>query len=99
MTQPVITADQQAALKRLLHHAQGDTGQSGRVANFLLAWWNAEECGGFDLADLWRVDEAIASDMVQVFTLIASNRNYPDTLGYGAQFEHILATWRQGKKR
>lgn len=25
--------------------AEKDTGQSKRVRNFLLAWWNAEECG------------------------------------------------------
>jgi hypothetical protein len=35
-----------AALERLIQVAQGDTGQSRIVANFLLAWWNAEECGG-----------------------------------------------------
>jgi hypothetical protein len=33
----------------LLDVAERDTGQSGRVRNFLLAFWNAEECGGFDL--------------------------------------------------
>jgi hypothetical protein len=38
-----------AALDRLLAIAQADTGQSRRVANFLLAWWNAGECGGFHL--------------------------------------------------
>ena len=30
-----------AALERLIQIAQGDTGQSRIVANFLLAWWNA----------------------------------------------------------
>ena len=29
-----------------------------RVANFLLAWHNAEENGGWDLVDLWNVDAA-----------------------------------------
>jgi hypothetical protein len=42
------------------------------VANFLLAWWN--ECGGFDLTDVWAVDTAIAVDMVQ-------DTNYPHCFG------------------
>lgn len=42
-----------AAICRLVQIAKGDTGQNRGVANFLLAWWNAEECGGFDLTDLW----------------------------------------------
>ena len=89
-----MTTNQQAALERLLNIAQGDTGQSRRVADFLLAWWNAGECGSFDLTNLWGVDTAIASDMVAVFGLIASVHNYPDTLGYGKQFERVVAAWR-----
>jgi hypothetical protein len=37
--------------------------KSRRVANFLLAWHNAEENGGWAPADLWSVDSAIAEDM------------------------------------
>jgi hypothetical protein len=40
-----------------------DTGQSRRVANFLLAWHNAEENGGWDPTDLWNVDTAVAGDL------------------------------------
>ena len=85
---------QRAALERLIGIAQGDTGQSRRVAGFLLAWWNAGECGGFDLTDLWGVDTAIAEDMVTVFALVARRHNYPDTLGYARQFQAILHAWR-----
>ena len=46
-----ISEAQAAALERLIDIAQRDTGQSRRVADFLLAWWNAGECGGFDLTD------------------------------------------------
>jgi hypothetical protein len=43
---PVFDAkDALAALDRLVAIAQSDTGQSRRVANFLLAWWNAGSCG------------------------------------------------------
>lgn len=83
-----------AALDRLISVARRDTGQSRRVANFLLAWWNAGDCGGFDLTELWGVDAAIAADMVTVFAILPTCQHYPDTLGYGAQFEAIVRTWR-----
>ena len=94
MANETIAADQKAALERLIQIALGNTGQSSKVANFLLAWWNAEECGGFDLTDLWRVDTAIAADMVTVFAMVAERNHYPDTLGYGAGFEKLVASWR-----
>jgi hypothetical protein len=94
MPNEAMKPDQKAALERLIQVALGDTGQSSRVANFLLAWWNAEECGGFDLTDLWRVDTSIAADMVTVFAMVAERNNYPDTLGYGAGFEKLVASWR-----
>ncbi|WP_458363772.1 DUF7673 family protein [Brucella intermedia] len=56
------------AFERLLALAQRDTGQSRRAANFILAWWNADGLGGFDFADLFGVDSAIAADMGTVFT-------------------------------
>jgi len=89
-----ISTHQRAALERLIQIAQRDTGQSRRVANFLLAWWNAEECGGFDLTDIWQVDSAIAADIVTVFGLLADRHTYPDSLGYGVQFKQILQAWR-----
>ncbi len=46
------------ALEKLLNVAHEDSGQGRRVANFLLAWWNAEVHGGFDLTDLANVDLA-----------------------------------------
>ena len=64
------------ALERLIDIARGDTGQSRKVANFLLAWWNAEECGGFDLTEVWGVDRSIAADMLSVFALLAACRQY-----------------------
>lgn len=85
---------ERAALERLLKIGRSDTGQSRRVADFLLAWWNAGSCGGFDLTDLWAVDTAIATDMVAVVGLIARVNSYPDTLGYGEQFEALVHAWR-----
>ena len=83
-----------AALKRLVKIAQGDTGQSRRVADFLLAWWNAGSCGGFDFTNLWGVDAAISRDMIQVVALIAVRQEYPTVYGLGPDFERIVAEWR-----
>jgi hypothetical protein len=83
-----------AALSRLIRIAQGNTGQSRHVADFLLAWWNAGSCGSFDLTTLWSVDSDIAVDMMTVFALIARVHNYPDSLGYEADFKAIVRAWR-----
>ncbi|MEB0059342.1 hypothetical protein QN413_21350 [Variovorax sp. LG9.2] len=82
------------ALERLIEIAKGDSGQSRRVADFLLAWWNSGTCGAFDLSNLWAVDAAIADDMVAVVRLIASASRYPDTLGYKDDFVAIVHAWR-----
>lgn len=87
------------ALERLVAIAKSDTGQSRRVANFLLAWWNASDQGGFDLTDLWNVDRAIASDMIAVFTLLAQYRHYPDALGLELDFHQIIKQWRGPRRR
>jgi len=86
----VITSRQQAALERLIKIAEADTGQSRRTAEFLLSWWNAENCGGFDMTTLWGVDAKIAADMVMVFAFIAGCHCYPDDLGYGEEFRRIV---------
>lgn len=86
-----------AALERLLSIAERDTGQARRVAAFLLAWWNADTCGGFDLTDLWAVDTAIARDMVLVFGLVARVHSYPCAetyIAYGRRFEALVRAWR-----
>ncbi|MCK9513945.1 hypothetical protein ACFPLB_13665 [Aquamicrobium segne] len=83
-----------AAFERLLNLAQSDTGQSRRAANFLLAWWNADSLGGFDMGDLFRVDSAIAADMATVFTWLAGQgvATYPTE--YRASIEKLIEEWR-----
>jgi hypothetical protein len=88
-----------AALDRLIRIAQRDTGQSRKVATFLLAWWNANECGGFDLTELWGVDAAIAADMVAVFAILPTFQHYPDAFGYGGQFEALVRLWRPARQQ
>ena len=93
-TIPIDHDSTHAAIGRLLDIARSDTGQSRRVANFLLAWWNAPTCGGFDLTDLWGLDTVLCTDALRVFMHIATVNAYPDTLGYGPQFERLVADWR-----
>jgi hypothetical protein len=83
-----------AALNRLLAIAQSDTGQSKRVADFLLAWWNADDCGRFDFRDLWMVDKAISDDILAVLRLIALRQAYPDAYGLRTEFEQLVKDWR-----
>lgn len=85
---------QQSALVRLIRIAQSDTGQSRKVADFLLSWWNTTTCGGFDPTDLWTVDARIAQDMIHVIHLIAEVSAYPDMLGYRSAFDGLVRQWR-----
>ncbi|MDI4667114.1 hypothetical protein K9U40_22725 [Xanthobacter autotrophicus] len=83
-----------AAFERLLTIARSDTGQSRRVAGFILAWWNAIDLGGFDIADLFAVDNAIAHDMATVFAYVAGRHvaEYPEA--YKAEIEDVIRQWR-----
>lgn len=93
---PVLRKKGADALTRLITIAKRDNGQSKRVADFLLSWWNATSCGGFDLTDLWGVDAEIADDMLAVIGLIRETRAHPDTLGteIHGQFKAMVALWR-----
>ncbi|GGB09125.1 hypothetical protein GCM10011491_41350 [Brucella endophytica] len=83
-----------AAFERLLNLARGDTGQSGRAAAFVLAWWNADKLGGFNLADLFGVDSTIAVDMAQVFSWLAARGMAEYPTAYRAEIEDIMREWR-----
>jgi hypothetical protein len=84
-------------IRRLLVVATGDTGQSAKVADFLLAWWNPAENGRWNMLDLWAVDRAIGADMVTVLGFIAQVHRYPDGLGFKVEFEALWERWRGGK--
>ena len=95
---PRFTLEHAAALEHLLEIASRDTGQSRRVADFLLAWWNAETMGGFDMTDLWGLDGAIRVSVVKIFVYLAQGtRYYPDSLGYEAEFTALVRAWRPQK--
>ncbi|MFK4259390.1 DUF7673 family protein [Agrobacterium tumefaciens] len=80
-----MNSEEGEAFERLLKLAQSDT---GRVADFVLAWRNAGSLGGIDLADLFGVD------MATVFTYLAGRKDavYPEE--YQSQIEAIIQQWR-----
>ncbi len=84
----------QIALSRLVALAMDDTGASKAAANFLLAWWNAADLGGFDLTQLWLLDDRTATDMIQVFAFVARNNLYPDVVMDRAEIQALVRRWR-----
>ena len=97
----LTTKDQQDgwhALERLLRIARSDTGQARRVANFLLAWHNAAENGGWDPVDLWSVDAEIADDMLTVVRIIRESHAYPNDLGFENEITAVWRLWRPATK-
>jgi hypothetical protein len=94
------TIPQLEALARLLTVAHGDTGQCRRVADFLLAWYNADENGGWGPADLWSLDKQIGDDVMTVIGLIRSAHGYyPGDHGFRREIERVWELWRAKRKR
>ena len=86
------------SVARLMRIAMGDTGQCRRVADFLLAWHNAEENGGWDPTDLWNVDAAIAEDMLTALRFLRTENRYPGDLGFQKEIDRIWELWRGSKR-
>lgn len=80
-----------AALDRLIDVARSDTGQSARVANFLLAWWDGDEWGHFPIADLFGVDRSIAADMATIFAFLGQHPGAIYAYAFGAQYRETMA--------
>ena len=92
---PVFDKEEHLALQRLVQIAKRDTGQSRLVASFLLSWLDAESYGGFDLTDVWPLDEGIAADIVVVLRLISKNTGKdPEAFGLKDEFKAIVAQHR-----
>lgn len=85
---------EEAALKRLMAVAFQYSGQSEIVADFLLSWWNAHECGAFNPTRLWGLDLELAEDVCLIFRAISQMARYPDSLGYQRQFDRLVRRWR-----
>lgn len=101
MSPPVTVEDAIGAITRLFEVAQRDTGQSRIVANFLLAWWNAREHGGFDVADLFGLDLAIADDIATVVAYLGQRQTaiYADAFGHRDDVQLLIQRWRGRRGR
>lgn len=91
-----------AALTRLIPIAMSDTGQSKRVADFLMAWWNGPDLGHFQIADIFGLDVAIANDIATVIGFLGQNHRgavYIDSLGFAEEMQDIIALWRSPASR
>lgn len=93
-----MNSEQAASLRRLIALANGSCGGSRIAADFLLAWWNGQDNGGFVLTDLWGLDPDYTADAVRVFAFIGSRQVYPDSLGLGDEFRALWARWRKPKR-
>ncbi len=82
------------ALARLVTLASEDTSGSRVAANFLLAWWNAAELGGFDPTEMWLLDELAVRDLLQVAGFVGRNNIYPDALIGREAILGLIARWR-----
>jgi hypothetical protein len=84
------------ALDRLIEIARSDTGQARRVANFLLAWWDGNDCGHFPIADLFGLDMTIETDITTVIGFLAQHEGaiYPDAFARREEMIDLVRLWR-----
>jgi hypothetical protein len=90
-----LTNSERDALALLFSTTMYDTEQAKRCADFLLAWHNAAENGGWNPADLWAVDAPLEAAMLIVLGAIAREHAYPSELSYDRQIKAVCERWRQ----
>lgn len=94
---PIDRDSAAAALDRLIDVAQSHTGQGGRVANFLLAWWNGDDWGHFPIADLFGLDRDIAADITTIVGFLGQHPQavYADAFDRRDEIERLIHRWRK----
>ncbi len=88
------SSDEFAAIERLLRLARNDTSQARCIADFLLAWWDPQRCGGFDFTTLWELDHQQVHDVLLVSAYLARARHGLQQLGFTTEMEAIQQFWR-----
>jgi hypothetical protein len=79
------------AIGRLLEIARSDTGQSQRVADFLLAWWNGDDLGHFPILHLCNCDAILGEDMLAILAyLVQQSTTYASAWGYDAEMRALV---------
>lgn len=95
----IMMSDQEhEAFTNVFAVARNRSGQSRRAADFLLACWNAEDCGKWAPMDLWAMDRTLARDMLIILSVLNRAHCYFDAFGYREQIDEIFAMWRKKKR-
>lgn len=70
-------------------------GAAGRIRQLLFAWHNAGELGGFDLADLWSLDDEHRAAALTLIGMIGRSPVgwYPSHYGYAADMMALIETY------
>jgi hypothetical protein len=92
---PQVRAEGEAALRRLLPIAQGNTGQCRHIAAFLLGLYNGTRFP-FDLTDLRAIDHALFLDCIAVLRMDNTPQREVHTYfpNGGQVFEQLAEDWR-----
>ena len=69
------------------------------MADFFLAWQNAPENGGWNPTDWWKVDEAVAEDLLTVLPLLREQRCEVEDLGFENEIKAVGQQWRGARAR
>ena len=85
---------EQQAIDLLLETATSHRPDARQAANFLLAWWHAHSCGGFDLQDLRQLGPRSGEQIVEILDLIWDVECGPEHLGRSQDFKDLIAKWR-----
>ncbi len=83
------------ALDVLIPVARSDTGQSRRVANFLLAWWNGPDLGHLEVVDIASIDRELAEAMCVILLFLGQHgMEYANLWGRRKDMEDLFDLWR-----
>jgi hypothetical protein len=87
------------ALERCFERAKGCSGGQGRVRRFLLSWQSTRVYGGFDVTDLWNLDQHYGGDLMTVLKMIYRGPGgfYPSHYGYHKEIEALRARYQPGE--
>ena len=94
---PVIASEEvDIAFRRLFDIALNeDAGGAKRVADFLLACWNGDSYGHFQIIDALYVDREISVEMLTILAFLNQNGvHYANSWGHRAAMERVIDIWR-----
>ncbi|RMO04702.1 hypothetical protein ALQ47_00428 [Pseudomonas cichorii] len=82
-----------ASIRHLISAATTGEPNAEPVAAFLMAWYDPYTYGGFNVTDLWDMEDATRYAVTTLFEWLGSNRTTPQDLELDLVFEAISARW------